>query len=165
MTEEAHVINSGAASGEGGARRSPSELAKQLQKTMLAIKGSFISGDGKGVDYASIAGSELFQAYVSLASELRNCDPSSLEENERKAFFISILNAPHWLGLMCVCPEQCNGHPYSRIYAHTPPHTCTYILHPFEIRCNYDLKSANICSTFLLAGNSLTLVVKTFIMP
>ena len=123
MTEEAHVINSGAASGEGGARRPPSDLAKQLQKTMLAIKGSFISADGKGVDYASIAGSELFQAYVSLASELRNCDPSSLEENERKAFFISILNAPHWVGLMCVCPEQCNGHPYSRNYAHTHPHT------------------------------------------
>lgn len=93
MTEEAHVINSGAASGEGGARRSPSELAKQLQKTMLAIKGSFISADGKGVDYASIAGSELFQAYVSLSSELRNCDPSSLEENERKAFFINVYNA------------------------------------------------------------------------
>ena len=71
--------------------RPPSELALELQRTMLRMKGEYMTEDGKGVNYAMLTHSELFERYQSLARELEHCNPSKLDEDERKAFFISIL--------------------------------------------------------------------------
>ena len=71
--------------------RPPSELALELQRTMLHMKGEYMTEDGKGVNYEMLTHSELFGRYQSLARQLDRCDPSQLEEDERKAFFISIL--------------------------------------------------------------------------
>ena len=73
------------------ARRSPSEVALALQRTMLRLKGKFMSSDGKGVDYGALVRSEMFSQYQQLAIELIECDISALAQQERKAFFISIL--------------------------------------------------------------------------
>ena len=70
--------------------RPPSDLALELQRTMLQMKGEFITKDGKGVNYELLTHSELFKRYQGLTSELEQCDPSQLDEDERKAFFISI---------------------------------------------------------------------------
>ena len=71
--------------------RPPSELALELQRTMLHMKGEYMTEDGKGVNYEVLTHSELFKQYQSLARELEYCDPSQLDEGERKVFFISIL--------------------------------------------------------------------------
>ena len=71
--------------------RPPSALALELQHTMLNMKGEYMTEDGKGVNYEMLTQSELFGRYQSLARELVHCDPSQLDEDERKAFFISIL--------------------------------------------------------------------------
>ena len=72
--------------------RPPSEVALELQRTMLRMKGEYMAEDGKGVNYEMLTHSELFERYQSLARELEYCDPSQLDEDERKAFFISILS-------------------------------------------------------------------------
>ena len=69
----------------------PSELALELQRTMLRMKGEYMTEDGKGVNYEMLTHSKLFEHYQCLASDLKYCDPSQLDEDERKAFFISIL--------------------------------------------------------------------------
>ena len=82
--------------GESGSVTSypPIELSRKLQRTMLQMKGEFMSADGKGVDYGSLSTSELFTQYLQLAEELNGTDISQLSEAERKAFFISILCLP-----------------------------------------------------------------------
>lgn len=67
------------------------ELAMYLQKCMLRLKGDHMTSDGKGVDYLSLSASEAFVEYGKVSQQLVWCDCSSLAENERKAFFISIL--------------------------------------------------------------------------
>lgn len=70
--------------------RPPSDLALELQSTMLQMKGEFMTEDGKGVNYEMLTRSELFKRYQGLTGELEQCNPSRLDEDERKAFFISI---------------------------------------------------------------------------
>ena len=72
-------------------KRSAEELAKQLQKNMLCMKGSFMTADGRGVDYSCLASSDTFREYVAMAQLLAHCDLTVLSEDARKAFFISIL--------------------------------------------------------------------------
>ena len=50
-----------------------------------------MSKDGRGVDYDTLRESALFQEYVQLSGQLTHCDLSTLNESQRKAFFISIL--------------------------------------------------------------------------
>ena len=72
-------------------RRAPGEVALELQKTMLRLKGKFMSEDGKEIHYKSLRESQLFTEYQTVARELIGCDlPALHEEDERKAFFISI---------------------------------------------------------------------------
>ena len=92
MSSKLHVLNAAASDGRSGGRRPPGALARELQKTMLKLKGQFMSEDGREVRYAQLWSSQLFQDYKEVARQLRNCDLSALEdEGERKAFFISIL--------------------------------------------------------------------------
>ena len=88
----AKVLNSASTSAGSSARRKPNELSLELQQTMLRMKGDYISADGKGVDYGALKGSELFLQYVQLSSELMYCDVAVSSDEERKAFFLSILH-------------------------------------------------------------------------
>ena len=89
-----NILNVVGASDEGNPddeMKSPDELARYLQQAMLHIKAQHISPDGRGVDYSGLASSTPFQDYIKVANKLIKCDPSSLSEDERTAFFISIL--------------------------------------------------------------------------
>ena len=68
-----------------------SALALSLQRTMLRLKGDHMSSDGRGVNYNTLRESALFREYGQLSGQLTHCDPSTLDESQRKAFFISIL--------------------------------------------------------------------------
>lgn len=69
----------------------PEELGRSLQKAMLQMKGEHMSGDGRGIDYAGLASSKSFSDYIQLAGQLENCDLTTLPQDQRMAFFISIL--------------------------------------------------------------------------
>lgn len=69
------------------------QLSKSLQKAMLQMRGEFMGGDGRSVDYGRLATSTLFKHYAALAGRLRTCTVATLSEPQRMAFFISILCA------------------------------------------------------------------------
>lgn len=93
MSSKQHVLNSSEdeAGHSAARRRPPGPLALELQKTMLRLKGQFMSEDGHEVHYHQLRSSQLFQDYESVARQLCDCVLTDLEENERKVFFISIL--------------------------------------------------------------------------
>ena len=66
-------------------------LSSELQKLMLRMKGSFISEDGRNVNYKVLKGSEMFQRYLTEARKLQAADMKELSREERMAFCISIL--------------------------------------------------------------------------
>lgn len=84
------VLNEGSLS-ESSSPLSAVELSKLLQKLMLNMKGSFMSDDGRGVDYSALRNSELFVKYSNFACDLREIAVWEMTEDEKKAFFISIL--------------------------------------------------------------------------
>ena len=86
------ILNAGAAPKPGIAVESPEELGRSLQKAMLQMKGEHMSGDGRGIDYTALVSSKSFSDYIQLAGQLENCDLTTLAQDERMAFFISILN-------------------------------------------------------------------------
>lgn len=85
-----NVLNSGG-SGHGELVNTPEQLGRYLQKAMLQIKANHIGSDGRGVDYTALASSDAFSEYVRVAQQLVNCDLTPLSEEDRMAFFISIL--------------------------------------------------------------------------
>lgn len=85
-----NVLNS--LEGEVAEPMMPEELSRHLQKAMLELKAEHMAADGRGVDYAKLASSQLFSEYVKLSSQLATCDPTQLSEESRMAFFISILH-------------------------------------------------------------------------
>ena len=91
MSSTTHVLNVSA--DRSGARRPPAELSLELQKTMLRLKGEFMSEDGREVRYSQLRSSEVFREYELLAGALCHCDLTDIveDEDEMKAFFISIL--------------------------------------------------------------------------
>ena len=89
--DKQRVLNRGVGVASPAETRPPLELALDLQRTMLQMKGEYMTEDGRGVDYEELTSSDVFKRYESLAGELERCDPSKLDEDERKAFFISIL--------------------------------------------------------------------------
>ncbi|KXJ12165.1 hypothetical protein AC249_AIPGENE9771 [Exaiptasia diaphana] len=60
---------------------------------MLRIKGSFMSDDGRGIDYASLKNSKLFEEYQSLAHDLQGTAITVLSVEEKMAFFLNVYNA------------------------------------------------------------------------
>lgn len=86
---EKNILNT-ARDSAAGAPRPPDALSLELQRTMLRMRGEFMSPDGKGVDYTALTKSELFSQYLQLAGELVHCNISEQSQDERKAFFISI---------------------------------------------------------------------------
>ena len=67
------------------------ELSKELQKLMLKMKGTFITEEGRAVDYTALKDSDLFREYVEITKALKQVDLGSLERTEKIAFFLSIL--------------------------------------------------------------------------
>ena len=55
------------------------------------MKGEVISEDGTGVKYDELKHSKLFTQYKEAAAQLNSVDLSKLSEEEKSAFFISIL--------------------------------------------------------------------------
>lgn len=87
-----NVLNTeGNAGGNSPALQTPEQLGRYLQKAMLQVKASHMDSEGHGVDYAALASSEAFSQYVTVVQQLVSCDPTQLPEDERMAFFISIL--------------------------------------------------------------------------
>lgn len=87
-----YVLNTTASEGPSSARRPPGALALELQKTMLKLKGQYMSEDGREVHYDQLRGSQLFAEYKEVVRLLSSCELGDLhEEREKKAFFISIL--------------------------------------------------------------------------
>lgn len=66
------------------------DLSKELQRLMLKIKGSFITEEGRAVDYNALKESDLFQEYVDRTKALKAVNLRSLEQTEKIAFFLSI---------------------------------------------------------------------------
>lgn len=95
------ILNAGVPAKPGTAVESPEELGRCLQRAMLLMKGEHMSGDGRGIDYTALASSESFSDYIQLAGQLENCDLTTLPQDERMAFFISILKGI--VSGVCVC--------------------------------------------------------------
>eukprot|EP00093_Oithona_nana_P006147 06147.XXX_93148_91940_1 [CDS] Oithona nana genome sequencing. len=91
MTEELVVLNS---DDSVQSSRNWSELIGDLRKSILKLKGNFISDDGSFVNYKDMVVSQDFAEYKKLAAELKALDWSYLKdhEDERKAFFINLYN-------------------------------------------------------------------------
>ncbi|MCO5592160.1 hypothetical protein L7F22_046156 [Adiantum nelumboides] len=71
---------------------SASEIEASLRKFTLAIIDSYVSDDGKCVDYQSISTSEEFRRYVKMTESLHRFDPSTFSQEEKLAFFINLYN-------------------------------------------------------------------------
>ncbi|GFS15507.1 hypothetical protein ElyMa_006772300 [Elysia marginata] len=76
------------------------ELSRKLQKTLLKLKGKFMSDDGKAVDYVGMKKSSEFADYLKEALELQRVDLSNLNEKEKKVFFINVYNSLTIHGLL-----------------------------------------------------------------
>lgn len=68
------------------------ELSIALQRHILSMKGKYLSEDGRGVDYVKLRESETFKSYIETAKDLKLVDLYYCTEEQRKAFFISILS-------------------------------------------------------------------------
>ena len=91
MSEEIVILN-----GDSDVQSSQtwSQLIGNLRKSILKLKGNFISDDGSFVNYKHMVVSQDFEEYKKLAAELKALDWSYLKdhEDERKAFFINLYN-------------------------------------------------------------------------
>lgn len=75
------------------AQRQAGEVAEDLRKLILEIFASFLSADGKKVDYKGIKESAMFENYKAMARELQRVDLKQLTKDDKLAFFINIYNA------------------------------------------------------------------------
>ncbi|XP_059179634.1 uncharacterized protein LOC131958563 [Physella acuta] len=76
------------------------KLAENLRKSLLRLKGRFISEDGKSVNYLQMKESPEFRAYLTDANDLCRVDLSHMSEVERKVFFLNIYNSLTIHGLL-----------------------------------------------------------------
>lgn len=68
------------------------EVAASLQRTVLKLKGKYLSEDGKSVCYAELKKDDLFQEFQSQAEQLVHVSLADLNPIQRKAFFINVYN-------------------------------------------------------------------------
>jgi hypothetical protein len=83
------ALNDGEWTGE---TRPAMKIAESLQKNCLALQGTFIHEDGRGVNYKDIGASDMFKEYAHNTAELRNADLSSLTLPEKMAFWMDTYN-------------------------------------------------------------------------
>ncbi|XP_045608245.1 uncharacterized protein [Procambarus clarkii] len=69
------------------------EVSQLLQAAMLRLTNTFLD-DVKGtVDYVALRHSQEYREYRTLATRLQEVDVSTLDDSEKKAFFINVYNA------------------------------------------------------------------------
>ena len=99
------VLNEAVPVQQDGSSWEPVQLAVQLQKDMLKLKGEYMSDDGRSVDYVRLKNSDTFKDYIKQTCQLHYLDLTKLSLTERKAFFISIL----YLGIRAsLCVGACS---------------------------------------------------------
>ncbi|KAK7477199.1 hypothetical protein BaRGS_00031584 [Batillaria attramentaria] len=69
------------------------DISAKLRKSLLKLKGKYMSTDGKGVDYKSLKKSNEFAEYEKETGELKSVELEKLTELQRKVFFINVYNA------------------------------------------------------------------------
>ncbi|KAK7485253.1 hypothetical protein BaRGS_00023504 [Batillaria attramentaria] len=82
--------------GDVGEREDTEEAAKlgeAVRKQMLRLYGTFLSEDGKKVDYQAMKGSAEFEAYAEKTKELQRTHIVDSSREVKLAFFINIYNA------------------------------------------------------------------------
>ena len=77
-----------------GLNRRPARLvASDLRARILSMYDEHLSRDGTFVDYAAMAQSPAFEAYVDATAELQTVDLRELDRDEKIAFFVNVYNA------------------------------------------------------------------------
>ncbi len=75
-----------------GSTKNAQELSTEIRKICLEIKKGFLSEDGKLVNYEELKKSTIWANLREKITELQKADLSSLDIDERKAFFLNIYN-------------------------------------------------------------------------
>lgn len=78
---------------DGTLRRHPSEVVRTMQRHLYQLYRSFVSSNGKTVDYDGMKGSALFTNFSLAVCELQVLDVSPLPFREKLAFYINMYNA------------------------------------------------------------------------
>ncbi|XP_013384161.1 uncharacterized protein LOC106154375 [Lingula anatina] len=68
-------------------------IAKDLQKLMLKLKGEHMTGDGKNIDYVALKSSKTYAEYKEKSKALAHVQLESFSEEEKIAFCINVYNA------------------------------------------------------------------------
>eukprot|EP01018_Ginkgo_biloba_P009142 Gb_19671 [translate_table: standard] len=68
-------------------------VGERLRKIMIAILETYVSDDGRHVDYRGISSSEEFRRYVIMVQDLQRVDILALTREERLALFLNIYNS------------------------------------------------------------------------
>ncbi|KAL4235616.1 hypothetical protein ACF0H5_004011 [Mactra antiquata] len=88
--DDSDALNAGSSDCEP---RPAHELGEDIRKLILKIYSSYLSSDGKKVDYKGIGESMEFQQYIRLTRELLRVNIVEATREEKLAFFINIYNA------------------------------------------------------------------------
>ncbi|WAR22899.1 DPTOR-like protein [Mya arenaria] len=83
--DDTHALNAGPS--DSG------ELGEDLRKLILKIYSSYLSADGRKVNYKGIGDSSEFEHYVRLTKELVRVQIAEATRDEKLAFFINVYNA------------------------------------------------------------------------
>jgi len=70
-----------------------SQIAYDLNKTILRLYGKFLSEDGGHVDYSAMKSSEEFAQFSQDTAKLKLVQLATLNEDDRKCFFLNCYNA------------------------------------------------------------------------
>jgi len=73
-------------------RKSAEQVAEEIRDIVSQLFASFLSGDGKSVDYQGIASSPLWARYQRVATQLQRVDTETLDIDGKLAFFINLYN-------------------------------------------------------------------------
>jgi len=84
---------------------SSSEIVRDLKRTMLQLKGEFMSENGDKVDYNKMksATSSSYQDFLKIASRLRDVDLFSIPSSQAQGFYINLYNCLCLHGLVEGC--------------------------------------------------------------
>ncbi|KAK3738429.1 hypothetical protein QZH41_005631 [Actinostola sp. cb2023] len=89
--DESNALNSGM---ESLCEPRPAhEVGETLRHLILKLYNSYLSADGKGVDYAAMGESTLFKDYAKHTAELQRVQLEGATREEKLSFFINIYNA------------------------------------------------------------------------
>ncbi|KAH3698494.1 uncharacterized protein LOC127862312 isoform X2 [Dreissena polymorpha] len=88
--DDTSALNSGSSDCDP---RSAGALGEDIRKLILKIYNSFLSSDGKKVNYKGIGESSEFEQYIRLTKELVRVQIVEASREEKLAFFINVYNA------------------------------------------------------------------------